>query len=492
MSSNRRTPHSSELLSGTDHLNEQVEPVQTRDKLLNLVARNAPLILFMIDRDGIIRLSVGKAAENLHALYPERIGQSINEVYRENPHIIQNIQRALAGETFSVVETHSSLVLDTRYTPLTDTQGNILGIIGVSTDITHQKKAEEALAQTEALFRVLFEKAGIGILVLDVQGKILRSNPAFRNMVGYDQNELAQINYVDLNHPSDRRIGQALFQDLVEGKRDLYTLERRYRHKDGNYAWGRVTGSRIMDGDQTPLFIIAMIEDITNRKQIEQELIEMRRRLMHSRENERLRLAQELHDSPLQDIIGLSFQVQGLVEDLDDSDAKQELQDMQETLQLVIGKMRTIAGELRPPALAPFGLYKAIQSHIENFQKLNPSLQFHLQLSHDDQLLPEDTRLALFRIYQESLNNVVRHSKANHVWIRLILEEERVILEVEDDGQGFELPARWIQLARKGHLGLIGARERTEAVGGRFEVLSSPGEGAFVRAVVPRNGSGDN
>jgi PAS domain S-box-containing protein len=187
MSSNQRPPHSSALLSGTDHLHEQVEPLHTRDKLLNLVARNAPLILFMIDRDGIIRLSVGKAAESLHALYPERIGQSVNEVYRENPHIIQNFQRALTGETFSVVETLDSLVLDTRYTPLTDTQGNILGIIGVSTDITDQKKAEEALAQTEALFRVLFEKAGIGILVLDPNGRILRSNPAFCSMVGYDE-----------------------------------------------------------------------------------------------------------------------------------------------------------------------------------------------------------------------------------------------------------------------------------------------------------------
>jgi PAS domain S-box-containing protein len=318
-----------------------------------------------------------------------------------------------------------------------------------------------------------------------------RTRP-FAVWLGMMKNELAQLNYFDLNHPNDRRVGQELFQDLVEGKRDLYTLERRYRHKDGNYVWGRVTGSRIIDQDEMPLLIIAMIEDIAERKQIEQELIEMRRRLMHSRENERLRLAQELHDSPLQDIIGLSFQVQGLLNELTDGNAKQELNDMQETLQLIAVKMRTIAGELRPPALAPFGLHKAIQSHIENFQKNNPSLQVNLHLAHGDQLLPEDTRLALFRIYQESLNNIVRHSKANQVWIRLILEEERVILEVEDDGQGFELPARWIQLARGGHLGLVGARERTEAVGGQFEVLSSPGEGTFVRAIVPRNGSGDN
>jgi PAS domain S-box-containing protein len=490
MSSNQRPPHSAVLLSGAGHLHDQVEPLQTRDKLLNLVARNAPLILFMIDRDGIIRLSVGKAAENLHSLYPERIGKSVYEVYREYPQTIHNFERALTGEPLSVVETLGSLVLDTRYSPLTDTQGNILGVIGVSTDITDQKKAEEALAQTEALFRVLFEKAGMGILVLDRGGKILRSNPAFLCMVGYARDELEQMNYLDLNHPDDRQVGQQLFYGLAAGERELYTLERRYHRKDGSFAWGRVTASRIAGQNNSTLFIITMIEDITDRKQIEQELIEMRRRLMHSRENERLRLAQELHDSPLQDIIGLSFQVQGLENDLSDSDAGRELRMMQETLQVVMGKMRTIAGELRPPALAPFGLYKAIQSHSDNFTKTHPAPHIILDMAHDDQILPEDTRLALFRIYQESLNNIIRHSGAKHVWIRLLLEDEQVVLEVQDDGQGFELPARWIQLAREGHLGLIGARERTEAIGGRFEVLSSLGEGTLVRAVVPRNDSG--
>jgi signal transduction histidine kinase len=218
----------------------------------------------------------------------------------------------------------------------------------------------------------------------------------------------------------------------------------------------------------------------------------MRRRLMQSRENERLRLAQELHDNPLQDIVGLSFQVQGLQNDLEDHDAGQELRAMQETIEQLIGKMRAIAGELRPPALAPFGLFKAIQSHSENFKKKHPDLKIILQLAKDDQLLSEETRLALFRIYQESLNNIVRHSQADQVWIRLMLDEDQVVLEIKDNGQGFELPARWIYLARKGHLGLIGARERTEAIGGMFEVQSSPGKGTLIRAVVPRNGNGGN
>jgi PAS domain S-box-containing protein len=488
MSSNQRQV----LLSGTERLRDQVEPLQTRDKLLNLVARNAPLVLFMIDRDGIIRLSLGKAAENLHMLFPEQIGKPVSEVYQDYPQVIRNFQRALAGEVFSDIEFYDSLVLDTRYTPLTDTNGSILGVIGVSTDITEQKKAEEALAQTEALFRILFEKAGMGILLLDSQGRMLRTNPTFQKMVGYNGDELEQSVYTGMLHPNDEFIGNTLFSDLMTGRRESITVEQRYRCKNGRYAWGQMTATLMKYQGDDSEFVIAMVEDINERKQIEQELFEMRRRLMQSRENERLRLAQELHDSPLQDIIGLSFQVQGLQSDLGDSSAGQELRAMQTTLELVIGKMRSIAGELRPPALAPFGLYKAIQSHADGFQKKYTDIHLSMQLARDEQRLAEETRLALFRIYQESLNNIVRHAKAKQAWVRLMLDDQQVVLEIEDDGQGFELPSRWIQLARQGHLGLIGARERTEAIGGRFEVQSSPGEGTLVRAIVPVNTNGDH
>jgi PAS domain S-box-containing protein len=488
MSSNQRQV----LLSGTERLRDQVEPLQTRDKLLNLVARNAPLVLFMIDRDGMIRLSIGKAAENLHALFPEQIGKPVSEVYQDYPQVIHNFQRALAGEAFSDIEVLGSLVLDTRYTPLTDTNGGILGVIGVSTDITEQKKAEEALAQTEALFRILFEKAGMGILLLDSQGRMLRTNPTFQKMVGYNGGELEQSSYTELLHPNDEFIGNSLLSDLMTGRRESITVEQRYRCKNGRYAWGHLTATCMMYQGDDRDFVIAMVEDINERKQIEQELFEMRRRLMQSRENERLRLAQELHDNPLQDVIGLSFQVQGLRNDLGDSSAGQELCAMQATLEQVIGKMRSIAGELRPPALAPFGLFKAIQSHGDAFQKKHAEISLTMQLVRDDQHLPEETRLALFRIYQESLNNIVRHSKAKQVWVRLMLDDQQVVLEIEDNGQGFELPSRWIQLARQGHLGLIGARERTEAIGGKLEVQSSPGEGTLVRAIVPVNTNGDH
>jgi signal transduction histidine kinase len=135
-------------------------------------------------------------------------------------------------------------------------------------------------------------------------------------------------------------------------------------------------------------------------------------------------------------------------------------------------------------------LEKAIRSHCEQLKITHLELQFDLHLEPDRQSIPERMRLALFRVYQVALTNVVRHAQASRVVIRLMLDTETVILEIEDDGCGFEVPERWIELARQGHLGLVGATERAEAVGGKMEVKSKPGKGTLIRVVVPHQSNG--
>ncbi len=224
---------------------------------------------------------------------------------------------------------------------------------------------------------------------------------------------------------------------------------------------------------------------IAERKRAEAELAEMRRRLMEGREAERLHLAQELHDGPVQDLYGISYQLAGLRDAVRDETSLAHLAAGRATLQQVIQTIRAICGELRPPALAPFGLEKASRSHAERFQKLHPELNVQLDLMPDEQALPERVRLVLFRIYQQMLTNVVRHAGARQVTIQLELDGKQAVLEVRDDGRGFKAPARWIELARQGHLGLIGAVERAEAVGGQLKITSAPGKGTRVQARVP-------
>lgn len=350
--------------------------------------------------------------------------------------------------------------------------------------VLERQQAEENLRRSEARFRTIFEGAPLGIELIDLNGHLLECNAAVSAMLGYSAEELRQIDRSEEKHPANLLANVDMFNELRNGNRDSFGMEKPYIRKDGRLAWSRLVVSLVRDYDQQPQFAIAMIEDITERKQMEAELIELQRRLMESREAERLHLAQELHDGPVQDLLGLSFNMKALESDLAEENAH-SMEVLRGSLQKVISTIRTICRDLRPPTLAPFGLEKAIRSHVETFVQDHPNIHVRLELMADGQSLKERVRLALFRIYQQMLVNVVRHANASNIVVRFKYDKEQATLEIQDDGEGFVVPSRWIEMARKGHLGLVGAAERAEAIGGKMKIESAPGKGTTVRVIVP-------
>jgi PAS domain S-box-containing protein len=302
-------------------------------------------------------------------------------------------------------------------------------------------------------------------VIKGINGKMLDCNPAFQALVGYSAAELRRRDYLDITHPLDKRLSRKLFNELISGQRKNYFVEKRYIHKDGQVVWGRMTTSLVHGQDGVAAFVIGMVENITAHKQIEAELSELQQRLTQGREMERLRIAQDLHDGPLQEIIGVSYQVQELVNSAPEDASREQLQAIRAALQDLARSVRSICGELRPPTLVPFGLETALRSHIEEFQAAHPELLVSHKLARDGQDLPGRIRIVLFRIYQEALNNILRHAQAKTVKVRLRLTAQKAVLEIQDDGVGFELPKHWVRLARQGHLGLVGAMERAREVG---------------------------
>jgi signal transduction histidine kinase len=287
--------------------------------------------------------------------------------------------------------------------------------------------------------------------------------------------------------PADAAATQELYRQLIEGHLDVAQLEKRYNRKDGQTIWGAVTLSLVRNRQGEPHFFVAMVEDITARKQMEADLAEVQYRLMAGREQERTQLAQELHDVPLQDLYVLLYSLDEFEEALEDRERFQQVKEsFADGLRGVVTTLRSFMGELRSPTLTPFGLVGAIREHADSFAAKHPQLAVHLDLMPDEQLLPEEVRLNLFRIYQQALSNVARHAEAANVTVRFGYDERQVRLEIEDDGQGFIVPNRWIGLTRQGHLGLAGSAERAELIGGRFQVRSAPGQGARLVVTVPR------
>jgi PAS domain S-box-containing protein len=353
-------------------------------------------------------------------------------------------------------------------------------------EITERLSAKQALAMSEARFRSIFESVTVGIKVLDLEGKILQTNYAFQSMMGYTEEELAGNPFYKFLHPEDVRQALKLFQNAKANGTSYFRFEHRTIHRDQSIVWVKTIFTVIKRGSETDelAFIVGIVENITEQKRLELEMAELNSRLQSSMELERLRLAQELHDNPMQSLYSAIYRIEEL-RTVAAPDLKDALGDVKQHIQNVLQDLRATAKELRPPTIFNFGLENAIRSHANDILEKHSNLNIYLSLAHDRQILPEKVRLALFRIFQQSLANVIRHSKATEVHVRFSFDAEETHLEITDNGKGFDVPSNWIEFVRQGHYGLAGAAERANTLGGVFKVQSKPGNSTTIQVTIP-------
>ena len=231
---------------------------------------------------------------------------------------------------------------------------------------------------------------------------------------------------------------------------------------------------------------VPLLLSIRKVKRERNELIASRWRQMKEREKERIHLAAELHDGPVQVLQRiLNSYLPSLSKRVRVDEDQSDINEVREKLQQVTSDLRNISTELRPPVLVHFGLDEALRSYLDLFQERNPNLEFELDLDPENKMLQMPVRLALYRIAQEALTNIARHARARHVRVTFKLNAKRVVLAIQDDGCGFTLPRRWIELEQQGHLGLSGIAARAEAIGGSLEVETAGGQGTMLRVIAP-------
>jgi PAS domain S-box-containing protein len=359
----------------------------------------------------------------------------------------------------------------------------------LAAEIAERERAEESLAEERNLLRTLIDNLPDYIYVKDSQSRFIIANQATAQGLGVaSPEELVGKSDFDLFSPELAAQYYADEQSVIASGQSLLNREETTVYPADERGWASTTTIPLRDQQGQVIGLVGISRNITERKQMEAELAEIQHRLVESLEQERIHQAQELHDGPVQELYTVSFSLSGLKTALAaDSDVAQ-LAAAQAGIQQVIQMLRRTFTNLRPPALAPYGLEKAVLSHAEEFQQRHPELKLNLNLTPDGQELAEWVRMALFRIYREGLNNIVRHAQARQVWIEFSLDAQQAVLEIKDDGQGFEVPLRWVELARQGHLGLVGIAERAEAIGGRLQIISAPGAGTLIRVSVPRAG----
>jgi len=226
---------------------------------------------------------------------------------------------------------------------------------------------------------------------------------------------------------------------------------------------------------------------IANERLTESERNRLRSYAMlmtQAQEDERKRIARELHDEASPNVVVIRRRIAALAAILDDDPAAVELGELSDLAGQTVAEMRRFSRDLRPPTLDELGLSSALDQLVTQISERS-ALAAQLRVTGPPRRLPIETELAVFRIGQAGLHNVERHAAANSVAIELTFEADRVRLEMIDDGRGFELPQDLTELPEAGKLGLIGMHERAELVGGKLQILSRPDIGTRILLEVP-------
>ncbi|GEM_PF-1326993 len=349
----------------------------------------------------------------------------------------------------------------------------------------HQERiqAEEALRQSEARYRALFDNTSDSIVVRDLEGNIIMANNAMADLTGYAIDALMKMNISHLFSSSS-------FENIMEKQDDLLnededTSGERYeitliQHDKSE----RIVESRISlltDDGQTNL-VLATMRDVTSERRARDAIRAYALQITQAQEAERKRIARELHDETIQDLAGIGMTVDSLMNmhSFSSKDDLNRLEDLRNSIDGALQRLRYLTQDLRPPMLEALGLIESLQWLIDNL-RVKSGIDATLEVTGEYYRFPPDTEVMLFRIAQEALNNVRKHSRANEATVKMEFMPQKTILSIRDNGQGFKLNEKvGDEYSDLSKLGLIGMQERARLLGGTLMIESEIGKGTTV------------
>ncbi len=359
-------------------------------------------------------------------------------------------------------------------------------LLGTGIDITERRKAEEKLKASEQKYKLLFESNPLAMWMLSLPGyDVVEVNLAAIRQYGYTREEFMALDIFTLRPEEDINVLKAR---TVRSFRGIYNAGIwRHTKKNGDLIYVNiVTHDIYYEGRPTRL---VLANEVTEQYLAEEKLKasyesirSLTEHLQNIREEERLHIAREIHDELGQLLTVLKMDVAWLNKKINPEPGPvyDKLKDLLALIDTTVKTVRRIASELRPSLLDDLGLEAAMEWHLEEFERRS-GIEQHLTIEDETAAtLPDSLKIGLFRILQESLTNVARHSGAKSVHVNLHQADKKLILTITDDGSGFDP-----EQANKKTLGLLGMKERTLVMGGEYSITGEPGTGTTVRVEVP-------
>jgi len=402
------------------------------------------------------------------------------------------LARAVGGEETRDVEMFvrnparkGGVYIRVTASPLKDPSGNAKGGVAIFRDINERKWAEALLRDSEARFRSIVEATATAVIILGRDHRILEFNPKAEQIFGLGRADALGKDFLDLCLPSE--FHDAVAADVLralagESTPGFETPVQGQGGKERTMLW---SFSLLSEAEGRPPAIIAGGVDITERREADdaRRVRELAAHLQSAREYERRHIAREIHDELGQALTGLKLQVSHISKHAGDEPAalRGKLAELGGMIDGTIRSVRQLATELRPQLIDELGLIEAIEWQAQEFEK-RTGIACSVDLPEGELDWNQDQAIAVFRIVQESLTNVARHAGAKRASVHMRQDEDRVLLEINDDGRGITE----VELRNSTSFGLLGMRERARMLGGKVSIEGREGEGTTVTITMPR------
>lgn len=502
---------------------------------LEMLVEQIPAILWTTDCDLRLTSATGAGLKAMRLVNKEVVGRTLPEFFRtDDPDFkpVSATRDALAGKSVNFTQHWENNWYQSHVEPLHNAEGRLLGTIGVAFDITQQKSSDEAYRKTLEIFRILGQNIP-GVVYLcenDERYRMRYLSASVADLLGIPFRQFIddRVSFVELYHPEDaERIRGDV--DAALARREPFHLEYRLRHADGRWIWVEEHGQGVFD-DGELRFLEGTIFDITEKRMAEevlrrsneeleglvakrtreleaanrilqQDLLKLEklsrqlresedqlrrdrrllRRMLVLHERDRQLIAYEIHDGIVQDMTAASYQLQAAAKQFPEecTEAQRKLSVGTDLLRGSIDEARRLINGLRPAVLEEEGVISAVEQLVHLLRKRNA---LKIELLHDVQFnrLAPALEMAIYRIIQEGLNNIVQHSQSPKARVRIVQQREQLKISIRDWGIGFDF-----NNVKKKRYGLLGVRERAKLLGGEATIESRPGKGSRIRVILP-------
>jgi len=363
-----------------------------------------------------------------------------------------------------------------------------LGVASLRREREYRRKLETAqyeLKESEASYRYLFENAHDAIWLHDLEGNFITVNKATAKLTGYSNEELSRMNVKSFLSDESLELAHQIRKKLLNDEVVEQPYEQRIFRRDGSEAYIQLTTSLEFDKGK-PVAFHHIARDITEQKRMNENLHFYFQKATKAQEEERKRISHELHDDTIQSLVVLSRQLDALATSIQglSPENRARLEELWRQIDSILQGVRRLSQDLRPATLDRLGLLSAVEllaSEVTRYSKVAT----RVTLLGKEHRLPEEVAIALFRITQEALRNVWRHSGATRAEVTIDFTNSRTRITVSDNGKGFQVPEKMSDLAKQDKLGLAGMQERAQLIGGTLTVKSEPGKGTTVTVEAP-------